>query len=126
MSRFVFLQDGGVVAMAAVRISDRPLTIVQTVTPVTIREGQVCGDLQDTRISQLMIDGKPARPEEANEVRDAMQEAWREDFGKPSCSRYTAEGDLLTVETTVDGVLRPDSRRRMMWVDPDSGFGVGS
>jgi len=126
MSRFVFLQDGGVVAMAAVKISDHPLTIVQTVTPVTVREGQVCGDLQDTRISQLMIEGRPARPEESKEVGDALREVWREDFGKPSCSRYTAEGELLTVETTVDGVPRPDSRRRMMWVDHDSGFGIGS
>jgi hypothetical protein len=126
ITRFMFLQDGGVVAVSDVRLGVDPLMILQTATPVTVREGMVCGDLKDSRVSQLTVNGGPARPEEVREVKGATQEAWREDFGKPRCSHYIAEGDLFTVETTVDGVSLPEFRHRMMWIDPDSGFAIGS
>ncbi|MBX3479974.1 MAG: hypothetical protein KF842_06215 [Caulobacter sp.] len=124
ISRFVFLPDGGILAVADVRLGSSPLMILRTETPVAVRDGQVCGDLRNTRISQLTIDGQPARPEEVSEVNAAMRQAWQEDFGKQSCSRYLPDGDQMAVETSVDGVPRPESRRRMMWIDPDSGFSV--
>lgn len=125
ISRFVFLPDGGVLAQAEVRLSASPSVILRTETPVAVRDGQVCGDLRNTRITQLTIDGQAARPEEVSEIEAAMQQAWQDDFGKQSCSRYLPEGDHMAVETSVDGAPRPDSRRRMMWIDPDSGFSVG-
>ncbi|MBI1406194.1 MAG: hypothetical protein GC145_08725 [Caulobacter sp.] len=125
ISRFVFLPDGGIVAMAEVRLSASPMTVLRTETPVAVRDGQVCGDLRNTRISQLTIDGQPARPEEVSEVNAAMQQALQEDFGKQTCSRYVPEGDHMAVEISVNGEPRPETRRQMMWIDPDSGFSVG-
>lgn len=124
LARYEFGMDGGIVNVAETMLMEEPLIVFTTRTPITVRDGEVCGDRKDSKIVRMTIDGQPARPEEIAEVTAAMTTALKDQFGKQSCSRYRPAGDVLIGESSVGGVRQPEFDRRVLWVDPDSGWSV--
>ncbi len=124
LSRFEFAMDGTITNVGEFMISERPLIIVTTRTPVTSRGGEVCGDRRMTAVSQVFVDDQPATAQETIDVRAMLAEALQPDFGKQSCSRYSPDGQFLRSQRSVDGVRDPTDDGRILWVDPDSGFTV--
>jgi hypothetical protein len=124
MSRFEFAMDGTITNVAEFMISEQPLIIVTTRTPVTSRGGEVCGDRRMTVVSKVLVDDQPATAQEVIDVSAMLAEALQPDFGKQSCSRYSPDGQFLRSQRSVDGVRDPSSDGRILWVDPGAGFTV--
>lgn len=124
LARYEFGLDGSIINVGEALLSEKPLIVFTTRTPVTVRDGQVCGDHKDSRIVRLTIDGQPGSAEDLAELNAMMTAALKSDFGKQTCSRYRPDGDFLRTEGSVGGVRDPENDRRLLWVDPGSGYSV--
>lgn len=124
LAHYEFATDGAITNVSQFMLTEKPLTVVTTRTPLTVRNGEVCGDRKMSVVSQVLIDGQPATAQEVTDVSAMMALALQSESGKQSCSRYRPDGQFLRSERFVDGVRDPDTDGIILWVDPGSGFSV--
>jgi hypothetical protein len=105
-------------------ISPSPLVTMKTVSPVTVRDGAVCGPLSGVDQARITIDGQPADEAVAARVRAQLAAAMAPILGKEVCTTYRRDGDGLAAEVTIAGVARPEMRDTVLWVHPAAGYAV--
>jgi hypothetical protein len=112
---------------ASVLLSKQPLIVMQTTTPVTIERGQVCGPVraEDVSAASFTVDGLPAPADVTASLRSATLAAMQGVIGKTICTAYVPEGNAFVAQATVDGVRRPESDQKVIWVSPSDGYSVG-
>ena len=118
--------DGVIQNTAVVLIAPSPPILMETVTPVEIRAGQVCGAIRPKDIddAKFTVSGQPADPAQATRLREAIRNAMKDMFDHQICTAYVPDGDALLAKAIVDGVPRPALDQKTVWVAPDEGYKV--
>jgi len=118
--------DGTIDNTALVLISKNPLITMETVSPVEVRSGQVCGKIRERDIDAAQFaNGHDAlNASQTVRLRQQMRVAFKNMFNHEICTRYSPDGDALVAEVTKDGAPMPIARQRVIWVSPRDGYRV--
>jgi hypothetical protein len=124
MAGYAFGADGQILNKAEVVLQDSPLVTMTTVSPVTVKDGAVCGPLSGVDKAQIAVRGRRLAEGEAAPIRAQLQESMASTLGKPVCTTYRRSGDWWIAEVTMDGVARPDMQDTLLWVPASAGYTV--
>ncbi len=124
MGGYSFAADGQVLNKADVVLQDAPLVTMTTVSPVTLRDGAVCGPLSGVDKAQIAVRGRRLPEADAAPIRAQLMQSMASMLGKEVCTTYRRSGDWWIAEVTMDGVARPDMSDTLMWVPPSAGYTV--
>lgn len=118
--------DGSYQNKATVLLSASPLIVMETVAPVTVKHGAVCGAVtpHDIETAHFTIEGQPANAAQAERLRAALTQAEAAIFDHEICTAEGVVGGAATAEVSVDGARTPTMDQRMVWVSPADGFKV--
>jgi len=118
--------NGTIDNTAVVMIAPKPLITMETVTPVEVKNGQVCGKThaQDIAAAKLMMDGKLVEGPQADTMRQRIQAAFAPMFDHEICTAYVADGSGFIAKATDNGAPMSASPK-VTWVSPDDGYKVG-
>src|SRR6266851_4935526 len=118
--------NGRIDNTAVVLISRNPVLTMQTVSPVEIKTGKVCGKIRRQNIDAAKfaavdheLDMKQAEP-----LRQQLKLAYKEIFDREICTAYVPDGGTLLAKATMDGAPMPAPDQRVMWVRPNEGYKV--
>lgn len=111
---------------AIVLISPSEPVVLETVTPVTIQAGAVCGAIrpEDIQNGKLTISGRVLSADQAAPVLSRIADAMKPIMGKRICTTYVHEKDALIAHATINGVAQPDMDQTVKWVKPSDGYSV--
>jgi hypothetical protein len=119
--------DGTIDNTALVLVSKSPVITMETVSPVEVKSGQVCGTIRSHDIDEakfasgtLTLDAK-----QTEQLRQQMKVAFKDMFNHEICTRYIPDGDALLAKATMDGVPMKGEEQRVIWVSPRDGYRVG-
>jgi hypothetical protein len=115
----------GISNTAVVMLSAKPLITMETVTPVEIKNGQVCGKTRahDIETAKLLMNGSPVSPEIAETIRKQLFAGLQSEFDHEICTAYIPDGDGFIAKATDNGVPIP-AEPRVIWVSPGAGYKV--
>jgi len=118
--------NGTIDNTAVVMIAPKPLITMETVTPVEVKNGQVCGKThaQDIAAAKLTVDGKPVEGPQADAMRQRIGAAFAPMFDHEICTAYVADGDGFIARATDNGAPMSESPK-VIWVSPSDGYKVG-
>ena len=118
--------DGAIENTAVVLVAPNPPILMETVTPVEIKAGQVCGAIRPKDIddAKFTVSGQPADLTQATKLREAIRNAMKDMFDHQICTAYVPDGDALLAKAIIDGVPRPALDQKVVWVAPDEGYKV--
>jgi hypothetical protein len=120
--------NGGIDNFATVLLSKNPVLTMQTVSPVEIRMGQVCGKIrkQDIDTAKFTLNGRPVDEQQAGQLRGQLLMAFQNVFDHDVCTGYVNQGGALIAKAVIDGVPAPaNADQQVMWVAPSDGYQVG-
>ncbi len=119
--------DGTFANVAMVMLSKSPVVVMQTTTPVSIKEGAVCGAIhsQDVIGGSLTVNGQPVPADKATAILTRIAASLDPILGHQICTVYTSDGTGLVARSTMDGKAEPDQDQKMIWVAPSAGYKVG-
>jgi len=117
--------NGTIVNTATVLIAPNPVITMETTSPVTIKNSQVCGPLrkEDLDTATFTQDGKPMDANQANQIRQQMAEESKAMLGHEICTVYVAQGNSTIAKSTDNGTPMKDDAP-MIWVSPSEGYRV--
>ena len=124
LAAYTFGSDGRILNQAEVMISTSPLLTMRTVSPVTVRDGAVCGEQSDIDQAQIFFRGRRIGEGDAASIRTQLRAARSALEGQEICSTYRRSGDWWIAQVTVGGVARPDLQDTVMWVPASAGYTV--
>jgi hypothetical protein len=112
---------------ASAMVLANPLVVMRTVSPVTIKAEQVCGEIreQDVQSADFTVDGAPATTVQSARLRAKMLAAMQRLLGRQICTAYVPAGGSFVATATVDGVRDPNFDQRVVWVSRGDGYSVG-
>ena len=119
--------NGGIDNVATVLLSKSPVVIMETVSPVEIKMGQVCGRIrrQDIEAAKFTVGGQQVGEQQAGPLRAQLQMAFQNVFDHEVCTAYQNQGGTLLAKPTIDGVAAPATAdQTVMWVSPSDGYKV--
>lgn len=118
---------GAIDNIAVVLITPKPLVVMETVSPVTVKKGQVCGPLRarDIDTSKITADGKVVGGKQATAIRQQMKTALKDMLGHEVCTAYIPQGGMLLAKASLDGVAKPELDQKVIWVTPADGYKIG-
>jgi hypothetical protein len=127
-SRFSFEGDGRITnASVTVLASDPPITMRSSLK-VYIRDGAECTMIADPAdmFTAILVGDQPLQGEAFKTMSDGMAAALRENLGIGEyCTTYAPIGDgVLETITSVNGVPKPSTRNRAIWIDPNEGWRI--
>ena len=117
---------GGIDNVAVVLVASKPPIAMQTVSPVDVREGQVCGVVrpEDFQSAEFTTDGQPVDPEQAAVLREKVLTAMKTYVGHEICTTFVPSGGSLLAKESIDGVADPTLDERVIWISPSDGYTV--
>jgi hypothetical protein len=118
--------DGKFDNSAIVMLSPAPFVVMETVTPVEIDAGAVCGAIrkQDIDVATISIDGKQLAEAYAVNVRARIAAGMAAIVDHRICTTYLPDGSQFVAKVTIDGTAFPAMEQKVIWVSPDAGFKV--
>jgi hypothetical protein len=124
MGGYSFAADGKILNKTEVVLQDAPLVTMTTVSPVTMRNGAVCGPLSGVDKAQIAVRGRRLPEADAAPIRARLLESMASILGQEVCTIYRRSGDWWIAEVTQDGVARPDMGDTLLWVPASAGYTV--
>lgn len=124
MAGYSFAADGQILNKAEVVLRDAPLVTMTTVSPVTVRDGAVCGPLSGVDKAQIAVRGRRLPEADAAPVRAQVAASMANVLGKEVCTTYRRSGDWWIAEVTMDGVARQEMNDTLIWVPASAGYTV--
>ena len=124
MGGYSFGADGKILNKAEVVLQDSPLVTMTTVSPVTVKDGAICGPLSGVDKAQIAVRGRRLPEGEAAPIRVQLQESMASILGKEVCTTYRRSGEWWIAEVTMDGVARQDMSDTLLWVPASAGYTV--
>lgn len=111
---------------AVVMIAPKPLITMETVMPVEIKNGQVCGKMQakDIAAAKLTVDGKLVEGPQTDALRQRIGAAFTPMLDREICTAYVADGGGFVAKATDNGAPMSVAPR-VIWVSPGDGYKVG-
>lgn len=119
--------NGGIDDVGTVLLAKNPTLTMETVSPVEIRMGQVCGKLrpQDLDTAKFTMGGRLLDAQQAASIRTQLQTAFQNVFGHEVCTAYVNQGGTLIAKSTIDGMPAPPAADQpVLWVSPSDGYQV--
>ncbi|CAL4867693.1 hypothetical protein MMA231_01959 [Asticcacaulis sp. MM231] len=118
--------DGSFANTAIVLVKASPVTLLETVADVTVRDGAVCGAITEANIrtAKLSANAQAVPPEQAAPFLGQLVTALKPVIDRDICTRYEGTGPLLTAKATMDGVPQPDDDQTVLWVSASDGYAV--
>ncbi len=116
--------DGSYENQATVLIAQQPFIVMSASSPVSIRDGAVCGPLTQEHLqaAQFAINGQQASNDDAAYLREQL--AQMPGFLGEICTTYTPSGDSFRADVTVNGVAAGGESSTVIWVRPEDGYTV--
>lgn len=124
MGGYSFAADGQILNKAEVVLQDAPLVTMTTVSPVTVKDGAVCGPLSGVDKAQIAVRGRRLPEADAAPIRARLLESMAPMLGKEVCTTYRRSGEWWIAEVTMDGLARQDMNDTLLWVPPSAGYTV--
>jgi hypothetical protein len=121
---YSFEADGRILNRAEVVLQDSPLVTMTTVSPVTVRDGAVCGPLSGVDKAQIAVRGRPLPEVDAAPIRAQLLESMKSMLGQEVCTTYRRSGDWWIAEVTMGGVARPDMNDTLIWAPVSADYTV--
>lgn len=117
---------GAITNRAEVMLAPNPVTTMVSTTPVTVRDGAVCGPIraEDLEAAEIRVGGAPASAEVAASVHKQVAAAMSFAIGHEFCTTYVPTKDGLKAQVTVDGTAHPEMSAIVTWVKPGDGYKV--
>jgi len=121
-------RNGNIEDIATVVVSGSPLVIMESISPVEITDGKVCGRVreQDFANANFSTDGMPADMKQTQTLAHAAVLAAKQLLGRFICTAYVSDGDSVKAKSTVDGTPRPDMEQAVIWVSLDDGYRIAA
>ncbi len=118
---------GGIDNIAVVLVSTSPAIAMATISPVTIKAGEVCGFIRPEDIATAVFTegGHPLDPAQAATVGKQVQGAMKAFYGHEICTAYVPDGESFVARESIDGAPQPSMNQRVIWVSPSDGYSVG-
>jgi hypothetical protein len=116
--------EGVIQNTAVVLVSPKPLIVMRTTAPVTVKDGAICGQIASLEDAAFTIEGQPATEPQVRALRDALAPGYAALLRREVCTTYRPEGEGLQAEVRIDGQLRPDLDMPVRWVTPAEGYEV--
>lgn len=124
MGGYSFGADGKILNKAEVVLQDSPLVTMTTVSPVTVRNGAICGPLSGVDKAQIAVRGRRLPEADAAPIRARLLESMAPMLGQEVCTTYRRSGDWWIAEVTMAGVARQDLGDTLIWVPASAGYTV--
>ncbi len=124
LAGYSFGADGKILNRAEVLLQDSPPVTMTTVSPVTVKDGAVCGPVSGIDKAQIAFRGRRIPEADAVPIRAQIQQSMAETLGKEVCTTYRRSGDWWVATVTMDGVARPDMQDTVLWVPASAGYSV--
>ncbi len=111
---------------AVVLISNNGPVTLETITPVIIKVGAVCGFIraEDISAGKLRVSGKLLSDTEAAPLLVKVAQLMSGMIGKEICTSYVQTANGLTAKATINGVYEANADQRMKWIQPSAGYSV--
>ena len=118
--------DGTYANTAIVLISTAGPVTLETITPVTVKAGAVCGSIrpEDINAGKLRVADRILSNSEAAPVLARIALSMASLINKEICTSYVQSAGGLTAKATIEGVYRSDADQRVKWVQPGDGYTV--
>lgn len=125
LASYAFAADGSIANRAEVLLAPQVGLVMTTVSPVTVKNGAVCGMLGDLSDAEFVMNGQPAAPQVADSIRERLGPVRAPMMGKEICTVYRPDGDGFITEATIGGQpTPPGAAQKVIWVAPSDGYGV--
>jgi hypothetical protein len=124
MAGYTFAAGGQILNQAEVVLQASPVVTMRTVSPVTVRDGAVCGPLSGIDKAQISVRGRRMAEEDAAPVRAQVAASMANVLGKEVCTTYRRSGDWWIAEVTMDGVAQREMNDTLIWVPASAGYTV--
>ncbi len=117
---------GGLDNIAVVLVATKPPIAMQTVSPVDVREGQICGVVrpEDFQSAEFTTEGRPVDPAQTAVLREKVLAAMKTYIGHEICTSFVPNGGSLLAKESIDGVADPSLDERVIWISPTDGYTV--
>lgn len=117
---------GGYRNTAEVLLASAPRITLETVTPVTVKSGAVCGFIRKADLDAGIVrrDGARLEGEAAQRILNAAAQALAPLAGQEICTSYVADGDQWIARGTIGGVADKLPDQAVLWVSPAEGYRV--
>jgi hypothetical protein len=118
--------SGAIDNTAIVMVSRNPLITMETVSPVAIKAGAVCGKIrhEDIDSAKFTADGQVLGTAQAAPLRQQLTLAFKDIFGREICTTYILDGGAFIARATMDGAPMQVPDQRVIWVAPEEGYQV--
>lgn len=118
--------DGAIQNTALVLISKNPVITMETVSPVAVKAGKVCGVVreQDVENAKFATADRPLDAKQVGPLREQMKMTFKAIFNHEMCTKYVADGDGFIATATMDGQALPGGQQRVIWVAPGDHYKV--
>jgi hypothetical protein len=113
--------------IAIVLVAPQPLVVMETVSPVAVKKGKVCGPLraEDIDASKITADGKAVESQQATAIRQQLKAALKDMLGREVCTAYLPKDGMLLARASLGGVEKPELDQKVIWVSPADGYKIG-
>jgi hypothetical protein len=120
-----FRPDGSVSHHSDILMGDQPRIVLSTDYPVKLKDGAFCGAIgpADVDAARIVVDGAPAPPEQADQIRTVMKANIAARNMQEGCVKPVLRNGGLVMTGIFDGV-DTGSADRMIWVGPNEGYAV--
>lgn len=124
--RYTLRGDGAFDALVTGVVNRDPVIVLEYSTFGQVRDGMVCSRVRpaDFTSGKLSSNGTALSPALESNTRLKLMEALQPLAGHERCYRDAGAGEL-TVNVTIDGLLRPDMSQTAIWVLPEDGYAPG-
>jgi len=124
--RYTLRGDGAFDALVTGVVNRDPVIVLEYSTFGQVRDGMVCSRVRpaDFNSGKLTSNGTALSPALESNTRLKLMEALQPLAGHERCYRDAGAGEL-TVNVTIDGLLRPDMSQTAIWVLPEDGYAPG-
>ncbi|WP_313534712.1 hypothetical protein [Sphingomonas sp.] len=124
--RYTLRGDGAFDALVTGVVNRDPVIVLEYSTFGQMRDGMVCSRVRpaDFNSGKLTSNGTALSPALEANTRLKLMEALQPLAGHERCYRDAGAGEL-TVNVTIDGLLRPEMGQTAIWVLPEDGYAPG-
>jgi len=118
--------DGVIQNTAWVLISKSPVITMETVSPVAVKAGKVCGVVRELDIenAKFATADRALDVKQVGPLREQMKLAFKAIFNHELCTKYVADGDGFIANATMDGQALPGGEQHVIWVAPSDHYRV--
>lgn len=121
MASYSFSDDGRIMNTAQMLMDETGPAILVVTSPVVLKNGAICGQLEHLPKARFLVAGQPATPNQESGYRLMLSLAPKKG---EICARWTGVGNGYRVRGTLDGKPKKDFDQRMIWVEPGEGYVV--